>query len=393
MRNLLLLSLLLNCLFSLGQQDSLYKKKQLPKHQIKALLGFLNQDGNHSAVTGGEGTEDLKVHSVRVSYSKKTKNGNKWIIKPGIDNVSSASTDKIDFVESSASRHDFRGQLNVGFNKISNSDSSTVGVNVSSSLESDYLSRGIGALYKKKNKYGGITQFKLNFFWDELRWGLVNVGIFDFTTMVYPFELRDSSWFNISHRNTLTFSGKHSFISSYRSRLGIMFDVTYQQGITGTPFHRVYDKFGGLRVESLPIQRVKIPISVQYNYFAGSRLVIKNYVRYSWDSFGISGITYKLQTPIKYNYRIWFKPFVRFYYQDQAKYFQPFMKHDFKTDEFYTSDYDLSQFWAVNYGLGIKVKKKASWKNINGLEWLIENYNREDGLYFWQTSFMIDFSF
>lgn len=398
MRKLALIVFILTSFSVVAQSDSLavdsgYQKKKIPKNQIKALYGFLGQDGNHSAVTGGIGTEELQVHSTRVVYVKKVPKNQKWLIKTGVDKITSASTDNIDFFESSASRKDYRVQANVGKMYTDSVDSNAVGYNVSASLESDYLSRGLGAFYKHKNKWGGFTELKANFFWDELRWGLVTAGVFDFTKMVYPMELRDTSWFDISHRNTFTFSTKHSFITSYRSKLGFMLDATFQQGVLSTPFHRVYDKNDELRVEKLPTFRVRLPFAVEFNYFLGSGIVLKNYFRYSWDSFQMNAYTYKLQTPIKINYLFWLKPFARVYYQNAANYFAPYQQGDFLVDEYYTSDFDLSSFWAINYGLGIKMKKKASWENLNGMELLIENYNREDGLNFWQTTFMIDFSF
>lgn len=379
-----------------GQVDSTtfgYQKTKLKKNQIKALYGYYGQEGNHSAVTGGQGTEELKVQSARIVYVKKMPKNNKWLIKTGLDNISSASTDNIDFVESSASKHDYRIQLNVGLNHSNKKDSLSYGANLSSSLESDYFSRGIGANLKKLNKFGGVSSLNANFFWDELRWGIITAEIFDFTKMVYPVELRDTNWFDISHRNTFTLSGKHGFVTSKRSRAGLMVDATYQTGVLSTPFHRVYDSFGTLRVEKLPLSRLKIPIAFQFNYFFGGGLLLKSYMRYSWDSFNINSYTYRLQTPIKLNYWIWIKPFVRFYYQNSANYFRPFKEHDFRFEKFYTSDYDLSQFWSFNYGLGLKFKNKSTWDNLNAVEFLLENYSREDGLHFWQTSFLVDFSF
>ena len=331
------LTFIIFCLISFAvysQTDSLelnsgYVKKKLPKNQIKALYGFLGQDGDHSAVTGGTGTEELQVHSARVLYVKKARKNQKWLIKSGVDRIASASTDNIDFFESSASRKDYRIQANVGKMYTDSVDTNSCGFNISASLESDYFSRGIGTFFKHKNKWGGFTELKANFFWDELRWGIVTAETFDFTTMVYPYELRDTSWFNKSHRNTFTLSGKHSFISSYRSKLGFLMDLTLQQGILSTPFHRVYDLNDNLRVEKLPSFRVRIPMAIEYNYFLGSKIILKNYLRYSWDSFKVNSYTYKLQVPIKINYLFWLKPFARVYYQNEAAYFSPFKVADF----------------------------------------------------------------
>lgn len=381
-------------LFGWSQTDSTenYKKIEIDKHQLKVLYGYLGQDGNHSAVTGGEGTEELAVQTSRIIYVKRIDSTSKWILKGGVDYISSASTDNIDFFVSSASKKDFRVHADVGRDFTSKNDTNTVGVNIRASLESDYFSRGIGGKYSHKNKYGGVTEVRGNYYWDELRWGIVTQGIFDFYTLVYPQELRDTSWFDISHRNTVSLSGKHTFITSKRGRFGVMADVIYQQGILGTPFHRVYFTDNSLRVERLPFNRVKLPISVQYNHFLWSGLIVKNYVRYGWDSFGINSLTYQIQTPIKLKYWLWLKPFVRYYNQTSATYFKPYGMHDIK-QEFYTSDYDLSQFNSINYGLGIRIRKIANWKSLKGLEFLIEKYDRSDGLYFWQTSALIDVSF
>ena len=153
---ILLFSLFL-CLKVWSQNDldslnSTFEDKKIPTHRIKALYGFLSQDGNNSPVTGGKDTEELEVHSARVLYVKNVEKNNKWIIKSGLDNISSASTDNIDFVVSSASAHDYRVQLNVGFNHTDTLDTTSFGGYLSTSLESDYFSRGIGVNYQKKIK-------------------------------------------------------------------------------------------------------------------------------------------------------------------------------------------------------------------------------------------------
>lgn len=45
-------------------------------------------------------------------------------------------------------------------------------------------------------------------------------------------------------------------------------------------------------------------------------------------------------------------PSYRFYSQSAADYFAPYEQH-LSTDEYYTSDYDLSKFNANQYGLGV----------------------------------------
>ena len=136
MQKWILLFPLFLCLKVWSQNDldslnSTFENKKIPKHRIKTLYGFLSQDGNNSPVTGGNGTEELEVHSARVLYVKNVEKNNKWIIKSGLDNISSASTDNIDFVVSSASAHDYRVHLNVGFNHTDSIDTTSYGVYLS----------------------------------------------------------------------------------------------------------------------------------------------------------------------------------------------------------------------------------------------------------------------
>lgn len=367
-------------------------KIKVPKNQLKLLYSLLGQDGEHSAVTGGQGTEDLTVHSARVIYIKKTENNNKWKHNVGVDNITSASTDQIDLIESTASYKDYRVSGKSGFELELKKDTSAVGLFVGGSLESDYVSRSIGMNYFKKNKYNGLYQSQFSFFWDDLRWGLVTSGVFDLYKMVYPIELRGKDWFNTHNRNTYTWSNKWSFAANKRSKLGFFADITFQEGILSTPFHRVFLEDNSVGVELLPQKRWRLPVAVQYNYFLGGGIVLRNYFRYYWDSFFLNAYTYSLQVPIKLNYSTWLKPFARIYYQSGIPYFQPYQEH-LNSAQFRTSDYDLSQFSSLNLGLTLKLKKKAGWKFLNGYEFSVEYYKRSDGLYFWQTSAMADFLF
>lgn len=363
-----------------------------PKHQLKVLYSLLGQDGNHSAVTGGEGTEKLTVHSARVIYIRKTKKNNTWKHNVGVDNITSASTDQIDLIESTASYNDNRVSAKTGFEFDLKKDTTKIGVFVGTSIESDYLSRSIGASYTYVNKKGNIYQSEFTFLWDDLRWGLVTSGVFDLSTMVYPIELRGTKWFNKHHRNTYTWNNKWSFIVNKRSKLGVFADLTFQEGILSTPFHRIVLQNNMVTVEKLPHHRFRIPLALQYNYFLYGSVILKNYARYYWDSFNLNSYTYQLTVPVKLNYWLWLKPFARVYYQTGVSYFKGFQEH-LNSSEFMTSDFDLSEFSSLNLGLNIKLKKKMNWHKVNGYEVGIEYYKRSDGLYFWQTSIMSDFKF
>ena len=85
----------------------------------------------------------------------------------------------------------------------------------------------------------------------------------------------------------------------------------------------------------------------------------------------------------------------RYYNQKKSKYFAPYENH-ISTQEFYTSDYDLSSFNAHQYGIGVGYTdiftSAKIWKfGIKNIELRYNNYNRNDGLKSNIISFAIKF--
>lgn len=372
------------------KQDSLYQKKEIKKSELSAVFGYYEQDGKHSAVTGGEGTEELSVKSTRIIYVHKTKKSNKWSFKTGVDQITSASTDQINFIESSASYVDHRVQLDVSYTKVDSS--STKNVSMGTSIESDYWSRSIGASYSKKFKKDLKLKVKFDYFWDDLRWGWVKLGQFKGETMIYPIELRGIKWFEKHHRNSFNLGTSLNWNSSKRSKMGVDITPTFQTGILSTPFHRVYFTDGTKRVERLADQRFKFPFGFSFNYFLTNRIIVKSYARLYWDSFGMTSSTLKLTVPVKLKYWIWVSPFCRYYVQSGLNYFSEYGEHN-PSANYYTSDFDFSQFSSLNYGLNFKFRKKMTWKYLDLFQLFIEKYNRSDGLLFWQTAVHVDVKF
>ena len=68
-------------------------------------------------MTGGLGTEKLTVYSSDLTIRKRADSAAGFSLNMGVDVISSASTDNIDFVMSSASRSDFHAYLNYSYNK------------------------------------------------------------------------------------------------------------------------------------------------------------------------------------------------------------------------------------------------------------------------------------
>ena len=77
-------------------------------------------------------------------------------------------------------------------------------------------------------------------------------------------------------------------------------------------------------------------------------------------------------------------PTYRYYIQTAADYFAPY-EQLFSTDEFYTSDYDLSKFNANQFGFGISYTdiftKGKIWKlGLKNVDLKYSNYKRNTGL-------------
>src|SRR5688572_12723990 len=96
--------------------DSTYRKRRLSSTDVQIFMSYYTQDNDHSAVTGGQGTEDLQVYATRLSVDHRD-SSNVFHFDAGLDVISSASTDNIDFVKSSASKVDARTHVNTGYNR------------------------------------------------------------------------------------------------------------------------------------------------------------------------------------------------------------------------------------------------------------------------------------
>src|SRR5262245_11878125 len=94
-----------------------YTRKKISKSTIQVVYAHYLQDGNHSAVTGGTGTEKLQVYSPEFILHRQVDSLNSYLIDAGVDVVSSASTDNIDFEMSSASKVDLHSYITAGYER------------------------------------------------------------------------------------------------------------------------------------------------------------------------------------------------------------------------------------------------------------------------------------
>ncbi|MFC2100616.1 DUF3570 domain-containing protein [Bacteroidota bacterium] len=328
-----------------------YKKRKLSKVETEFLFGYYQQDGDHSAVTGGIGTEELKVYApaiivivpfIKDSLLKTLK------VDFGIDAYTSASSDQIDPATiSSASSKDGRGHISINLARNNLITGNTWAYSVSGSMESDYNSIGIGMAYTKLSK-------------DENReFGINGNAYFDTWIVNIPIELRPPTIkskddYPRKDRNSFSLSLDYSQVINKRMQMKITSDIVYQTGLLSTPFHRVYfsDSYR-VRTEELPDTRFKLPLGIRFNYFINSYVIARTYYRYYFDNWNISAHTFNIELPVKMNSFFSIYPFYRYYTQTKSSYFKPYMKH-LSNAPYYTSDYDLSDFESQLIGLGFR---------------------------------------
>ncbi len=352
------LIILLFFLFSeVWAQDTgnVYSKRVVLETEFEVLLGYYGQDGNHSAVTGGEGTEKLTVIPMSLSVTENIDTTNRLLINGGVDLITSASTDNIDFAVSSASYKDRRLWLTLGYARKFHKSGLDAGVGFGASVESDYLSYqpALWLDWTSRNLMSAIS-VRMQGYIDDLRWGRFNEQYKRPVSLVYPVELRGTEWFDEYMRYTVNTDVSFRQDLTKRLNFGLFTGFYAQTGLLSTPFHRVYfADTSAVSVEKLPGERYKLPVGILLNAFATSRWVIRFYYRYYWDNFGIRAHTLSVETPVVLSKHFRLNPFFRFYTQTQSYYFNPYGEH-FWESKYYTSDYDLSAFNSYKIGVGLR---------------------------------------
>lgn len=369
-----------------------YKKRVLESVEIDFLSSLYLQDGKNAAVTGGIGSEQLIDAAGAIIISIPLNDDDVLTIDASVSAYSSASSSNINpfdsrkladpFVASSgASRQDIWSAYALSYSHSSDDRNQIWSAKTSFSTEFDYTSIGGGVgftrLFNEKN-----TEISMN----------ANIFI-DFWNRIYPIELRtpdsddigeddDDEHFNINNyiitgnanyspsftpfnrkgRNSYSAGFVFSQILSKKMHGSVAVDLVNQQGLLSTPYQRVYfvdieDSFIenfhlADDVERLPNSRNKFASGGRLNYYMNEFLIIKTYYRYYMDDWGIESHTANFEVPIKITDKITLYPSYRFYFQSAADYFSPYNQH-LSTSAFYTSDYDLSEYYANQYSFGI----------------------------------------
>lgn len=397
-KQILIVSVLMISILGYAQDStSVYKKRVLETSEIDWISSFYSQNGENAAVSGGIGTEELTDIASSIIVSIPLNDDDVLTIDAGVSAYTSASSSNVNpfdsdkpadpFVASSgASGSDLWGNGTFGYSHNSDDRNSIVGANVSVSSEYDYFSLGFGGnysrLFNEKNTEVGV-----------------NANIYlDTWKIILPEELRGGAVPDLNDKNRNSYSLGLSFsqILSKSIQASVSLDLVQQQGLLSTPFHRVYfadredifvDNFQiADDVERLPDSRFKTAIGSRVNFYLNEMFVLRTYYRYYFDDWGIASHTMNIEIPVKISEKFTLYPSYRFYNQTAADYFNKY-NEALSTDEFYTSDYDLSQYSANQFGFGISytdifTKFHVAHFGLKSIDLKFNAYKRDTGLYY-----------
>lgn len=357
-----------------NSDSSAYKNRKLKFEEANFVTSYYHQDGNNSAVTGGIGTERLtdvsNTFDLKLSkYDSKDRLQN-YNFELGFDVYSSASSDKVDpNTISSASAGDSRIYPSAAWTITNEKKGQSFGVNAAISSEYDYLSFG-GGISASKNSKDNSRQI-----------GVKAQAFLDQVSIIYPIELRPAPY-SSKARNSFSTSVALSQIINQRLQVAMILDLAYQNGFLSLPFNRIYFSDNSTGIEKLPDSRFKIPLGFRANYFLGDRYIIRAFYRYYQDDWGMQAHTANIETSIKLSPFISVSPFYRFHTQSKIDYFSPYGTHNV-SDEFYSSDFDLSKLNSHSGGIGFRAVSADGILGItrlNSIEIRFDHYNRSTGL-------------
>jgi hypothetical protein len=324
--------------------------------EVDILGSYYQQNGDHSAVEGGLGSQHLTDVAPTILLNVPLDSTTRLSANVGIDYYASASSDKIDQVMSSPSAADVRYHADFGLSHGLADKLTTLGVGAGVSKEYDYLSFNLVASWARTSADGN-RQLSASgqVFLDQIK-------------LITPAELRvggtQNRKYGSDNRQSFTLSLVYAQVLSKRLQASLSVEPVVQRGLLSTPFQRVYFRdrpdavgqlgtLGTALAEVLPRLRYKYPASLRLTYYATDLVQLRGFYRFYTDNFGIRAHTFELEAPVKVTAFFTLYPFYRYHTQTAADYFAPYLAHSV-ADDYYTSDYDLSAFAANKAGLGLR---------------------------------------
>jgi hypothetical protein len=367
-----------------------YASRSLKLDEVNLVTAYYNQTGDHSTTLGGLGSEhvneistaiDLKfvgytnpnyIHSLTagLGYAHHTAASAAWISKTGASRTAGdriyPSLDwslqnvkmKTEYSAGAMFSDEYNYKsltLNTGFSKANNSNGE-FGIKFTGSFDRVKLIYAeMMAKSDVMSTHGG-TATPSNNIENDSSGKPYQVSAASNGSSTTSGILSTSTKRNLSStpRTTLTAAFSYNQVINPRMQMALLADLTGQFGYLGLPFHRVFmADADSSKLENLPRQRLKLPLAVRWNYFAGDNVIFRAYYRFYTDSWGIIAHTASLEMPVKLSSFISLSPFYRYYTQTASKYFAPFAQHVI-SEEYYTSNYSYSAFSSQFYGLGIR---------------------------------------
>ena len=362
-----------------------YSAAKLKLDEVNLVSGYYTQNGQHSAVTGGIGTQHLSDISnvIELKFIKKEGEQGKKITlegQIGIDHHSAASQA---YISKSGASSPKGTRIYPSLNwSVESANRTTFGLGASASAEYNYHSLGANISIGKKTRNGNTeVNLKGQAFIDQV--GLIQPSELANTSInSFSGGSRGFGWGSgipTSPRNTFSGALTISQVLNKRTQISLIAEPTFQQGLLSLPFHRVYFTTGAMKVEKLPDQRQKWPVAVRANYFIGDKFIIRSYYRYFEDNWGVKAHTVNLELPYKISAFLSVAPFWRFYDQTGSSYFAPYKQHKL-SDRYYTSNYDLSSFHSNMIGLNLRYVPKTGTLIFDLIEIRYAHYEQTTGL-------------
>lgn len=376
---------------------SSYKNQKLKLDEVNLVSGYFNQDGNHSAITGGIGSQKLNdVSNVfELKFVKQNEINNKytWDFEVGYDHHTAASQA---YVNPSGTSRNWGTRFYPSVNwQLEKANGLSFGVGTSISTEVNYHSFGLDFSVGKtsKNKNTDIN-FKGQAYFDK-------VVLIEPTEFIpKPVESAPSTYTTASGniissngeiikvriprtpRNTFSGSLTLSQIVNKNFQVALIAEGVAQNGYLGLPFHRVFFNNGSEQIENLPSTRLKLPLGIRMNYFLGDKFIFRSYYRYYTDDWGIQAHTASLEVPYKVSPFVSVSPFYRYYIQTASSYFAPFAQHS-PNDTYFTSNYNMSAFSSQFFGVNVRITPEKGVFNIpffNMVDLRYGHYSQTTGL-------------
>ncbi|MDY8134888.1 DUF3570 domain-containing protein [Aquimarina sp. 2201CG5-10] len=276
------------------ENDSIpiYKKRVLESTEVDYLMSYYKQDGTHSSVGGGIGTENLTDYTPTVVVSVPLSDDDVLTVDVGISAYTSASSSNLNpfdasgasqgyeeenddkrkrasmplgspwIASSGASKSDVWSNITMNYSRSSDDRNNIWNAHASFSIEYDYFSIGFGGGFTKqfnnKNTTLGISGNVYLDTWKPLYpteleefavYGanFQNQGYFQGVdvwnqngTVSNAYNPQGFTEFENQGRNSYAISLSFSQIVNKSFQISLFGDLLFQQGLLSTPYHRVY---------------------------------------------------------------------------------------------------------------------------------------------------------